>query len=283
MRRTPGMNDQVVNSGSPNLLVQTNGAIAIVTINRPDRMNALDEATIRIFQQLLQNFIGTDVRAVVIAGAGVKAFCSGDDLKAVAERSPDQRSAMSNTTYWLEFTDRVEELPFPVIAAIEGYCLGGGLELALACDLRIVGASATLGLPEVNLSALPSAGATYRLPRVVGLGRAREMIQFGRRLTAAEAKEWGLVAEVVPEGTALQRAMEVARWASAISPNALARAKAIVTFSYSIPTASARYLTAIADSIQLASDDFRTGVSRFAAHSNAAGERTSADMGSSRE
>src|SRR6202011_1853329 len=94
---------------------------------------------------------------------------------------------LSNTTYWLDFTDQVEELPYPVIAAIEGYCMGGGLELALAVDLRIAGSGAIFGLPEIKLSALPTGGATYRLPRVVGLGRAREMIQFGRTLDADEA------------------------------------------------------------------------------------------------
>ena len=244
------------------LIVKVDGGLASVVINRPHRRNALDEPTIRRLQNVLAGLRGTEVSALIIAGAGTKAFSAGDDLKALAARSLS--SEPSNTTYWLELTDQVEELPFPVIAAIEGYCVGGGLELALACDLRIAGSGAVLALPEVTLNALPSGGATFRLPRVIGLGRAREMIQFGRRLGATEAMEWGLVSEVVQEGRSVERANEVARWLSGISRSTSVRAKALVTFSYSAPSATARYIAALADAIQISSTEFQAGITGFA-------------------
>ena len=244
------------------LIVNMDDAIASVVINRQHRRNAMDEPTIRQFQDVLAGLRGEEVSALIIAGAGTKAFSAGDDLRAMAETHPSTEP--SNTTYWLEFTDQVEELPFPVIAAIEGYCVGGGLELALACDLRIAGSGAILALPEVTLNGLPSGGATFRLPRVIGLGRAREMIQFGRRLGATEAMQWGLISEVVPEGQAAERAYQVAHWARGISRSTLARAKAMVTFSYAAPTATARYIAALADSMQLSSAEFKAGIAGFA-------------------
>lgn len=259
------------------LIVEMQNGVASVVINRPHRRNAMDEPTIRRFQDVLAGFRGTDVSALIIAGAGTKAFSAGDDLKAMAGRS--RSSEPSNTTYWLELTDQVEELPFPVIAAIEGYCVGGGLELALACDLRIAGSGAVLALPEVTMNGLPSGGATFRLPRVIGLGRAREMIQFGRRLGATEGMQWGLVSEVVPEGRSVERAHEVARWVTGISRSTLARAKAMVTFSYSAPSATARYIAALADAIQLSSAEFQAGIAGFADRDKANRQAGDSDKG----
>jgi enoyl-CoA hydratase/carnithine racemase len=243
------------------LIVDVNGGIATVVIDRQHRMNALDEATVRRFQALLRNLREENIFCLIVTGAGRKAFSAGADLKALAQdpRSP----APDTTTAWLELTDQLEGLPIPVIAAIEGYCMGGGLELALACDLRIASEGAVLALPEVSVNALPTGGATFRLPRVVGLGRAREMIQFGRRVTSQQALEWGLVAEVVSDGSALDRAKEVAVSLREIPIQALVRAKALVTFSYAVPGPTARYAAYLADALQISSDDFRAGIARF--------------------
>lgn len=252
------------------LITSVENTVASVVINRQQRRNALDEPTIRQFQEVLVGLRDRDISALIIAGAGTKAFSAGADLKAMSKTGPVPEP--STTTYWLEFTDQVEELPFPVIAAIEGYCFGGGLELALACDLRIAGSGAILALPEVTLNGLPSGGATFRLPRVIGLGRAREMIQFGRRLGATQAMDWGLVSEVVPRGQATERANQVAHSVRGISRSTLARAKAMVTFSYAAPTATARYIAALADSIQLSSGEFRAGISGFADRAKTGGQ-----------
>jgi enoyl-CoA hydratase/carnithine racemase len=175
------------------------GSVAIWTIDRPDRANALSRATLVAFGKLAREVAANDsVCAIVVTGAGDKAFCAGADLK--------ERQAMSENDVRVQVQLYRSELgpldrsPKPVVAAINGAALGGGLELALCCDLRVAASHAQLGLPETSLGIIPGAGGTQRLPRVVGEARAKEMILLARRLTADEALAWGLVHRVTPPG-----------------------------------------------------------------------------------
>lgn len=178
------------------------GSAAIVTLNRPDRRNALDRATVRELGRLGRELtVDPGIRAVVLTGAGVRAFCAGADLK--------EREGMSEADV-REMLDlyRTElawlgAAPFPVIAALNGPALGGGLELALTCDLRTAASHAVLGLPETSLGIVPGAGGTQRLPRLIGVPRALELVLLGRRLSAEEALAWGLVNRVAPPESAL--------------------------------------------------------------------------------
>jgi methylglutaconyl-CoA hydratase len=179
--------------------VEQRGAIALWTIDRPDRANALSRATLLALGKLTREAVeNPSIRAIVVTGAGDKAFCAGADLK--------ERQGMSENDVRVQVQLYRSELgpldrsPKPVVAAINGAALGGGLELALCCDLRVAAAHAQLGLPETTLGIIPGAGGTQRLPRVVGEARAKEMILLGRRLTAAEALAWGLVNRVTPAG-----------------------------------------------------------------------------------
>jgi methylglutaconyl-CoA hydratase len=179
--------------------VEQRGAIAIWTIDRADRRNALSRATLLAFGKLSREVAGNDsVRAVIVTGAGDAAFCAGADLKERQGMSDDDVRVQVDL-YRTELGP-LDRCPKPVVAAINGAALGGGLELALCCDLRVAARSAVLGLPETSLGIIPGAGGTQRLPRVVGEARAKEMILLARRLDAHEALAWGLVNRVAPEG-----------------------------------------------------------------------------------
>ena len=176
------------------------GAVAVLTIDRADRRNALSRDALFAFGRLGRELADDpEVRAIVITGAGDKAFCAGADLKERQGMSPDD--VRRQVGLYRTELGVLARSPKPVVAAINGVAFGGGLELALICDLRVAAPHAELALPETSLGIIPGAGGTQRLPRVVGEARAKEMILLGRRLTAAEALAWGLVNRVSPEGT----------------------------------------------------------------------------------
>ena len=195
------------------------GAAAVLTITRPERRNAVDDETARALREGFERFEADDgARVLILTGDGPEAFCAGADLKAIAERSeafegddPEQAVA--------EWLDALADGPLgftrleaskPTLAAISGWCLAGGLELALWCDLRIATTEAKLGFTERRFGVPLIDGGTQRLPRIVGIGRALEMILTGRVLEAGEARAWGLVNEVVEPGKHLERALEIA-------------------------------------------------------------------------
>jgi methylglutaconyl-CoA hydratase len=179
--------------------VEQRGAVALWTIDRADRMNALSRATLLAIGSLSREAAtNATIRAIVITGAGDTAFCAGADLKERAAMTEnDVRTQLDLYRSELGALDRS---PKPVVAAINGVAVGGGLELALCCDLRVAAEGMEIGLPETSLAIIPGAGGTQRLPRVVGIGRAKEMILLGRRITAREALAWGLVNRVTPAG-----------------------------------------------------------------------------------
>ena len=173
--------------------LEWDGAVATVTVDRPERRNALNRATLAALGDTLDEAEG-DARVVVLTGAG-DAFVSGADIGEMVDLSPDGANEYAALGHAV--TDRIESFPAPVIAAINGYCLGGGLELALAADLRVASERAMLGHPEIDLGIIPGWGGTQRLPELVGDELARRMIFFGERLDGTDAHELSLVGDVV--------------------------------------------------------------------------------------
>jgi enoyl-CoA hydratase/carnithine racemase len=219
------------------LLAEVVDGIGILTLNRPEVMNAVNRGLLNALHEQLQAWrFDRGVRAVIVTGAGDKAFSAGADLKERATLSPDEVRRFLATirdTFTL-----VERMPQPVLAALNGLALGGGLEFALACDLRLATESASLGLTETSLAIIPGAGGTQRLPRLIGPGRAKDMIFTARRIGAREAESWGLVNRVAPDGGVLPAALELARQMTANGPVALAQAKFAIQQGLEVDLAS---------------------------------------------
>jgi enoyl-CoA hydratase/carnithine racemase len=206
------------------LLVREEGGVATLTLNRPDVMNALNFQLLFALRDAIDGFrFRRDVRALIVTGAGDKAFCSGADLKERATLPPEKVKEYIYTIRTL-FTS-IEELNKPVIAAVNGIALGGGTELALASDIRIASTSASMGLTETRLAIIPGAGGTQRLPRLVGRGRAKELIFTGRRVDAAEAERIGLVNRVASPQELLEECRRLAAMICETGPIAIEQAK----------------------------------------------------------
>jgi enoyl-CoA hydratase len=208
------------------LRVEINGAVAVITIDRQERRNALSSAVRAELIAAIDALRDDDaVRVLVLTGAGDKAFVAGADINEFASRTPlEQRRAMSGRTIF----QAIAECPKPVIAMINGYALGGGCELALACDVRVAADTAKLGQPEINLGIIPGGGGTQRLPRLVGTGQAMRLILTGEIIGADEALKIGLVEMVFPAAELHERTMEIARQMATRSPVALDAAKSAV-------------------------------------------------------
>lgn len=208
-----------------NILFQKEGEVGIITINRPEQRNALDLDTRKEMLQVLQD-IRKDgsLKVLIITGSGEKAFASGADIHLLKKMKPTECfeffEKFSHKLY-----DEIENLEIPVIAMIKGYCLGGGCELAAACDMRIASEDAKFGHPEVNLGLIPSGGATQRLPRLIGIGRAKELILTGRIIEAKEAERIGLVNHVVPVGELEKTVKETASMIAEKGPISIKMAK----------------------------------------------------------
>src|SRR6058998_1912397 len=206
-----------------NILVETNSRISVLTINRPDKRNALNQATRDEMRQALDSLERSpESRVLVITGAGDKAFIAGADINEFEGRTAlMQHDAMKG----LRVFDAIEEFPKPLIAMINGFCLGGGLETALACDIRIASDTAKLGQPEINLGIIPGGGGTQRLTRLVGEGKAMELILTGEIIDAETAFLLRLVNHVVPADQLEAKTMEIANRIAEKSPIALRLAK----------------------------------------------------------
>ena len=190
-----------MSSDSP-VVVERRGSVAIVRIDRADRMNALSRATLLACGRIGRELAGdTSLRAIVVTGTGDKAFCAGADLK--ERQGMDENAVRDQVKLYRTELGWRDRSPVPVVAALNGVTLGGGLELALLADLRVAAAHAVIGLPETTIGIIPRAGGTQRLPRVVGEARAKELILLGRRLSADEALAIGLVNRVTPAGVDL--------------------------------------------------------------------------------
>ena len=240
---------------------ETADGVATITLDRPDVLNAMNDAMRRELTRCFADLSGDDVRVVVVTGAGERAFSAGADIREFVEplvpvRFREQRRR-------LDFRQVMDRCPQPIIAAIRGYALGGGLELALACDIRIASEDAQLGLTEVNLAIIPGGGGTQRLPRLVGRGKALEMILTGARLPAAEALRIGLVERVVPAAEVLPAAMQLARTLADKAPVALRYAKEAVVKGLELPLADGLRLEGDLSTLLRTTEDRLEGARAF--------------------
>lgn len=210
--------------GNKHVIVESSGPICTITLNRPEIMNTFSRALVDDLAAAVSELrFDRSTRVVVITGAGDQAFSAGADLKERITMTQDQVRRFITTIR--DIFTAVELLPQPVIAAINGFALGGGTELALCCDLRVATEKATLGLTETKLAIIPGGGGTQRLPRLIGKGRAKEMILTSRRIDAAEALAIGLVNRVVPSDQLIPATMELANRMLENGPIALEQAK----------------------------------------------------------
>jgi enoyl-CoA hydratase len=235
--------------------VERDGSVAVVTIDREEALNALDAATLTELRDRLRELGGDDgVRAVVLTGAGGKAFAAGADIKYMSGLDVEQAKAWGALGH--ETTAVLETMPKPTIAAINGFALGGGCELALACDLRYASARAKLGQPEINLAIVPGWGGTQRLTRVCGIGAAKDLIYSGRTVGVEEALRMGLVNEIADP--VLERALEVAHSLAEKSAGALALAKRLLNMAPGALEAEAREFGGLFDTV-----DAKEGLAAF--------------------
>lgn len=210
-----------------NLSFEQDGAIGILTINRPKSLNALDPATLAELAACLETVRADDgVRCLILTGAGERAFVAGADISVMVSMSPLEGKKFA--ALGLGVARGLEELPIPVIAAVNGFALGGGIELALACDLIVAAHTAKFGQPEINLGVIPGFGGTQRLARRIGLPLARELIYTGDVIDAETAQRYGLVNRVVPAAACLDEAKTLARTLAGKPPVAIRQAKAAI-------------------------------------------------------
>jgi enoyl-CoA hydratase len=245
-----------------NTLYEKRDGIATITINRPQAMNAMNEETIpEILSRLEDAEKDEKVRVIVITGAGEKAFCAGLDLKPM--RDINVIKAVETSKLGQKLTLAIEEVGKPVIAAINGYALGGGLELAMACDIRIASEKARIGQPEVNVGLIPGWGGTQRLPRLVGKGIAKELIFTGKLIDAKTAERIGLINMVVPLENLKSAVEEFARVIMSKPPIAIKLAKELINSSIETDQRTGLVHEAEAFGILSSTEDYREGVSAF--------------------
>ena len=237
-------------------------SIGVLTINRPDKLNAISNELTEELEVFLDDIEkDQEVRVLVITGAGEKAFVAGADIQELVDRDALIGRKISRKRQ--EVFSRIENLSIPVIAAVNGYALGGGLELALACSIRICSERAQFGAPEVKLGIIPGDGGTQRLPRLVGLGRAMEMILTGDFIDSQEAYRIGLVNKVVPHEALLEKVMELAEKIARRPPLAVKYAKEAVNRSLEGDSVSGYALESYLHALACTTEDKKEGVAAF--------------------
>jgi len=242
-----------------NLLLSFEGPLATLTVNRPEVRNALDTATVEELHRALDEVRVARATVLIVTGAGEKSFVSGADVRAIQARRREDALASINS----RLMSALESHAAVSIAAVNGWALGGGCELALSCDLRIAAENAVFGLPEPSLGIIPGAGGTQRLPRIVGMGRAKEMVLTGARWDAQRALEVGLVSEVVPLPRLMDAARAMAARVLALGPLAVRLAKLALNASASMPLGAGLVYESTAQAITFESKDKAEGTRAF--------------------
>jgi enoyl-CoA hydratase len=243
-----------------NIRLETEDAVALLTIDRPKALNALNSKTLQELESALASVPG-QARVLIVTGGGDKAFVAGADIAEMASISAAQAREFAALGH--RVMNMLEQLSIPTIAAVNGFALGGGCELALACDLIYASEKAKLGLPEVSLGVIPGFGGTQRLTRVVGKQRAKELIFSGERLDAAKAKEIGLVLEVLPADQLLAHCKAVAAKIQKNGPLAVAQAKRVIEFGSDQDLRAANELERQGFAVLFGSEDQKEGMKAF--------------------
>jgi len=244
-----------------NIIYEKKGYIAAITINRPDVLNALNTETLKELEYTIDNVKeDKDIRALIITGEG-KAFVAGGDISEMSEFSPDDAykfSQLGNNVFM-----QIQNLPVPVLAAVNGYALGGGCELAMACDIRWASDKAKFGQPEVGLGLIPGFGGTQRLARIVGISRAKEIIFTGKMIDAKEAYEIGLVSKILPNDELLNGVNKLAEEIASKSPFAVQLAKRTVNTGINLSLENALRLEEEAFGMSFSSPQAKEGTKAF--------------------
>jgi len=245
-----------------NLIVERRGAVTTLVVNRPEVLNALNRETLAEIEAVALAFAADPEQgALIVTGAGEKSFISGADIQELAPLDP--RGAEEISRFGQRVVGALERAPKPVIAAINGYAFGGGCELALACHMRIASENAVMGLPEVGLGIIPGYGGTQRLPRLVGPGRALELILSGRRVKADEAEKIGLVNRVVPLAALREEAEKLAQSILKNGPLAVAAALEAVHQGMQLPLDHGLRFESSLFGVLAASEDMHEGLKAF--------------------
>jgi enoyl-CoA hydratase len=242
-----------------NVVVETDGAIAVVTLNRPQQLNALSYDLVRdlclAMEQLDQD---PEIRVIILTG-GEKAFAAGADIKEMADLGPFDERLQGRLSY----RDRINKISKPIIAAVSGFALGGGCELAMSCDMIIASETARFGQPEVNLGIIPGSGGTQRLSRLAGKHRAMEMVLTGEFISASDAQQFGLVNRVVPAELLLEEAKGLAKKIAAKPPLAIKAAKEAILKSANTGLDEGSDFERKSFYVLLASEDRKEGMKAF--------------------
>jgi enoyl-CoA hydratase len=245
-----------------NLVVEREGSLAILTVHRPQRLNALDSRTLHELRQAFLDFQRDDqIRCVIVTGSGDKAFVAGADISELAADTPQEARARARDGQ--QVFDLIEQLGKPVIAAVNGFALGGGCELAMACTFRIAASTARFGQPEINLGLIPGFAGTQRLSRLVGKAQALDMILTGTPVDAERALKLGLVNRVVPAETLMAEARSLANELATKAPVAVRYALDAVTRGAELPFADGCELEAALFGMVAATDDMKEGTRAF--------------------
>lgn len=244
------------------ILMNAENGIARITFNRPQAMNALNRDILERLSHLLMQIEKNDeIRVIVLTGAGEKAFVAGADISELATFNALQVKQMTHRGH--EIMNRLENMPKPAIAAVNGFALGGGLELALACDFIYASETAKLGLPEITLGVIPGYGGTQRLPRLIGKNLAKELIFTGKLISANEAREMGLVNKVCAPESLMGEVLETAKLMAAKGRVALRAAKQAINTGLNVDAASGSLFEENSFSLCFNSQDAKEGISAF--------------------
>jgi len=244
------------------IIYEKSEGIATITLNRPEALNAWSQELAQEFLTVMEDARKDEqVKAVVITGAGEKAFSAGADIKAMKGMTALKARELSNMGY--KICNAIESLEKPVIAAINGYALGGGMEVSMACDFRIASDKARMGQTEINIGLIPGWGGTQRLTRLVGKARAKELVYSGKIIDANTALQWGLVNNVVPAEQLMTTAKEFAKELAGKAPVALKVAKALINKGADVDLESALALEREGFGVVASSEDLQEGVSAF--------------------
>ena len=242
-----------------NILVEQRGAVTLITLNRPKALNALNSD---VLKELIQAFAAYDAdegqRCLVLTGSD-RAFAAGADIKEMASATPVTMSVANNFARW----ERLKRIRVPLIAAVRGFALGGGCELAMACDMVVAADDATFGQPEIKLGVMPGAGGTQRLTRALGKARAMELILTGRNLSAREAYERGLVSEIVAREEVMPAALALASEIASLPPLAVRAAKEAVNRAYELSLEAGLEFERRNFFMLFASEDQKEGMAAF--------------------